>query len=129
MNRFLNNVLTFLFRRRKPNVEKDGEEALLNYALHLAQEWGNDWMQPIQARLGKSYPELSVRELDLLNGLAQEAMHFGYDEAFRLYEQTSGGSNVEEWRKACLSKYAWIDEKNLNHLYSTGRYYAMKEFG
>ncbi len=129
MNNILNRVLTFLLRRRKPNLEKEGEEALLNYALHLAQEWGNDWMKPIQGRLGKSYPDLSPRELDLLNDLAQEAMRYSYDLAFRLYEKTSGGSFVEEWKETCLSKYAWIDEKNLNQLYSTGRYYAMREFG
>ncbi len=129
MNSFLNSALTFLLRRRKPNFERDGEEALLNYALHLAQEWGNDWMQPIQQRLGKSYPNLSDRELNRLNDLAQNAMRYSYNLAYELYEKTEGGDIGKEWRVACLSKFPWIDDKNLKHLHSTGRYYAMRDLG
>ena len=121
--------MTFLSRRRKPSIERDGEEALLNYALHLAQEWGNDWMQPIQQRLGKSFPNLSESDLDRLNNLAQNAMRYCYNLAYDLYEKTEGGDFRNEWRVTCLSEFAWIDDKNLNDLLSTGRFYAMKDLG
>jgi hypothetical protein len=29
---------------------------ILNAGLHLAMEWGEDWLTPIQERLGSSYP-------------------------------------------------------------------------
>ena len=129
MNSFLNSALTFFLRRRKPNVERDGQEALLNYALHLAQEWGNEWMQPIQQRLAKSFPNLSVVELNQLNDLAQSTMRYCYNVAYELYEKTEGGDIGKEWKADCLSKYAWIDDKNLNDLLSTGRHYAMRDLG
>ena len=129
MTNIFNRFLSVLFRRRKPHLEKDSEEALLNYALHLAQEWGDDWMKPIQERLATSYPDMSQRQLDLLNDLSQEAMHFCYGLARKLYEKTSGGGFADEWNSACLARYPWIDEKNLRQLYSTGRYYATKDSG
>lgn len=129
MNRLLNSALIFLTRRRKPNIERDGEAALLNYALHLAQEWGNDWMKPIQQRLGKAFPNLSDSELDRLNNLAQNAMRHSYNVAYDLYEKTEGGDIRKEWKMACVSKFAWIDDKNLKHLLATGRHYAMRDLG
>ncbi|MCH9693440.1 MAG: hypothetical protein K0U72_02925 [Gammaproteobacteria bacterium] len=129
MNKILNSAITFLTRRRKPNVDRDGEAALWNYSLHLAQEWGNDWMQPIQQRLAKAFPHFSESELDRLNDLAQNAMRYSYNIAYDLYEKTQGGDFGKEWKSACLSRYAWIDDKNLNQLLSTGRFYAMKDLG
>lgn len=67
MHKYLNRVLTLLLRRRKPNVDRDGQKALDNFALHLAQEWGNDWLKPIQGRLGRSFPTLYVETKSLLS--------------------------------------------------------------
>ena len=121
--------MTFFLRRRKPDLERDGENALLNFALHLAQEWGTDWMQPIQQRLGKAFPQLENDELDRLNNLAQNAMKYCYNTALEMYEKTNGEISREEWNRICLSKYPWIDEKNLTDLLATGRYYAWKDRG
>ena len=121
--------MTFFLRRRKPDLERDGEDALFNFALHLAQEWGNNWMRPIQQRLGKAYPQLENDELDRLNNLAQNAMNYCYNTAFEMYERTKGDISREDWNKVCLSKYPWIDDKNLKSLLATGRYYAFRELG
>ena len=43
----ISKLITLLFRHRKPNIEQHDEEALMNFALDLAQEWGDDWLKPI----------------------------------------------------------------------------------
>ena len=118
--------MMWLLRRRKPNVDKEGDEALFNYALHLAQEWGNDWMSPIQDRLKNGFPHLNSKELDALNSLAQDAMKYGYDLVHELSERSDGDDFKDEWRTKYLSKYGWVDEKNLRDLFATGRHYLMR---
>ena len=68
----INSILRALFVRRAPSLQS-GEAALLNYALDLAQEWGENWLRPIQPRLRKAYPRLPDGELDRLNNVAKWA--------------------------------------------------------
>jgi hypothetical protein len=124
-----NAILRIMFGRRAPEPAPGNDEVLLNYSLDLAQEWGESWLKPIQTRLGKAYPKMEQTELDRLNAAAQAAMKFGHDLVYLLSEK-QGRENVseQEWRKEVSSRYPWIDEKNLRHLFSTGQYYAWKEF-
>jgi len=124
----INSILTLLFRRRKPSLKKGGEDAILNYALELAQEWGEDWLMPIQERLGKAYPSFTRQELDRYNTIAQEAMFFGHN---LVYKAKEDGNDItkSEWQTVFLSRYPWVDKRNLSHLYSTGSYYTWKDFG
>jgi hypothetical protein len=110
-----------------PEIEKHDEEALLNYALDLAQEWGDHWLQPIQDRLSKTYPDLTQKELNTYNTVAKKAMHYGYDLVYSMARQH--GKNVDEtqWKKEYLSRYPWVNDKNLKHLFSIGNYYAWKD--
>ena len=124
----INKLLTFLFRRRKPNIVKEGEEVLLNYALDIAQEWGDDWLKPIQDRLGKSYPSFTIEELENYNTIAQSAMKLGHDLVYSMAEK-QGRNKISQgkWEESYLTRYPWVDKKNLSHLFSTGMYYAMKD--
>ena len=99
----------------------------MNFALDLAQEWGEDWLQPIQGRLSAAYPNLTREELDRYNTIAQDAMHFGHGLVYSMMEKQ--GKNIDEaqWKKDYLTRYPWVDDKNLNHLFSTGKYYAWKD--
>jgi hypothetical protein len=126
-HKMIHKLLTLLFRRRKPNIEKQGEEALLNYALDLAQEWGDEWLEPIQERLSMAYPNFTREELDKYNAIAQDAMKYGHDLVYSMAEKQ--GKDIEEskWKETYLSRYPWVDSKNLKHLFSTGRYYAWKD--
>jgi hypothetical protein len=123
----IKKLITFLFRRRNPNIDKRDEKALMNYALDLAQEWGDYWLEPIQGRLNKAYPSFTRDELNRYNAIAQDAMQFGHDLVYSMAEQQ--GKNVDEtqWRNEYLSRYPWVNEKNLKHLFSTGNYYAWKD--
>ena len=120
-------ILTFLTRRRKPSLKKDGETGLQNYALELAQEWGENWLQPIQGRLSKAYPHLTQQELDHYNSIAQAAMKAGHDLVYSMAENSGKDVNEPGWRQDYLKQYPWVDKKNLKHLFSTGMYYAWKD--
>lgn len=114
-----------MFIRRKPSRDDD-RETYLNYALHLAQEWGKDWLQPIQDRLHRTCPHLSREELNHYNVIVQAAMNCGYDLVYELAEQDRMKISKDEWQRNLLEQYPWIDKKNVDRLFSTGMYYAMK---
>jgi hypothetical protein len=125
----INSILRALFVRRAPSLQS-GETDLLNYALDLAQEWGKNWLRPIQPRLRKAYPQLPNTELDRLNDVVQRAMKSGHDLVYSMAEaaEESGATLVDaDWRRAFSLQYPWVDERNLRHLFSTGSYYAWKD--
>jgi len=123
----INKLITLLFRHRKPKIEKHSEEAIMNFALDLAQEWGDDWLKPIQGRLSKAYPNFTRDELDKYNAIAQDAMQFGHDLVYSMVEQQGQYIDEAQWKIEYLSRYPWVDDKNLKHLFSTGNYYAWKD--
>lgn len=111
----------------EPKPPTSDDLAIKNRALTLAQEWGKDWRQPIQQRLGAVFAQLSPAELDQLNELVQAAMHHGHDLVYTMAEQQGRAVNQALWRATFLQRYPWVDERNLRHLYSTGMYYAWKD--
>ena len=123
----LNRMLRALSVRRAPSQSSCGEEALLNYALDLAQEWGNEWLKPTQERLRQSYPQMSQSELDRLDSMARAAMNYGHELVHSMAAKEGANVNQSAWCECVLSRYPWVDERNLKHLYSTGMYYAWKD--
>jgi hypothetical protein len=123
INRILTRIVKILFRRRRPSIKTDGPNALLNYALELARECGEDW--PIQERLGKAYPHFTQQELDHYNAIAQEAMKYGYDLVYTMAEKNGKNISKSDWNEAYLSRYPWVDKKNLSRLFSAGKIDAM----
>ncbi len=49
-------------------------ETILNIALKLTMEFGENWMQPIQNRLSKRFTNLSNQELDNYNDICQKIL-------------------------------------------------------
>ncbi len=102
---------------------------ILNAGLNLAMEFGENWLMPIQNRLGALYPELGPGELDQYNALCQEAMRFGHEQT-RLAWRHSGGSQAVAYQKFShdlRQRYAWVSEDNLSRLFSQGSYSAWKD--
>lgn len=99
---------------------------LLNASLHLAMEWGPNWLQPVQSRLQAQFPHLSPAELDNCNTLAQEAMRFGHAKVLDLLGQYKPDDMRQPFADLMRSHYPWIDEANCGHLFSQGMYYSMK---
>jgi hypothetical protein len=107
----------------------DFDPTIANDALHLAMEWGKDWMMPTQERLAARHTGLHTSDLDRYNAMARDAMLYGH---VLVYEQAEalGFDNqelAEKCQKLLLHKYAWISEENLQRLFSQGMYYAWKD--
>ena len=123
----VNSILRKLFIRRKPEVVPGNETIVLNYALELAQEWGDFWLKPIQGRLAKAYPQLTAAELDHYNAVAQQAMKYGHDLTYSMAKSLTDEAGKALWKAAYLEKFPWADARNIRHLIGTGIYYAMKD--
>ena len=65
--------------------------------------------------------------MDKYNAIAQDAMQFGHDLVYSMVEQQGKNIDKAQWKKEYLSRYPWVDDKNLKHLFSTGNYYAWKD--
>jgi hypothetical protein len=107
----------------------DFDPTIANDALHLAMEWGKDWMKPTQERLAARHTGLHASDLDRYNAIARDAMLYGNR---LVYEQAEalGFDNqelAEKCQKLLLHKYAWISEENFQGLFSQGMYYAWKD--
>jgi len=103
--------------------------ASLNEGLHLAMEWGEDWLKPIQKRLSKSHPALSEDELNEINTVCQAAMRFGHSAVYELALKSGKDTKQEEFEATMLARYPWVSSNNLSHLFSQGMYYAWKDSG
>src|SRR5262249_55264111 len=100
-----------------PNPLRDEQ---LNEGLHLATEWGEQFMQPIQPRLASKYPALSPTELDELNATCQAAMKFGHSAVYDLARVSGKDTRSPAFETRMKRQYPWIDSRNLSRLFSQG---------
>jgi hypothetical protein len=105
------------------------DERTLNVGLDMAMEFGPNWLKPIQERLGKKFPELNPLELDEYDRICREAMNFGHAQVVPCERESKGDRHAafERFQTNVLARYAWVSRKNLDHLFSQGWYYAMKD--
>lgn len=101
-------------------------DTVKNTGLHLAMEWGPDFLKPIQGRLALRYPELSAAELDEANRICQEAMRFGHSEVEKLAVAHQFNVNKAEFALVMQQAWPWVDASNISGLFNQGMYYAMK---
>lgn len=104
-------------------------EQVLNAGLMLAMEFGENWLQPIQSRLGAEFPELSSRDLERYNSTCREAMDFGhaqFGEAVRV-DSTGGATAKAAFAELVRRRYSWVDDQSMARLWSQACYYAWKD--
>ena len=94
---------------------------LANTALHLAMEWGPDWLKPTQSRLKALHPELSDAELDEYDAIARAVMKLGFD-----YVYASPECERQAVAAIVRGRFPWVSDQNIARLHSQGVYYAMK---
>ena len=91
--------------------------------------FGKHWLEPIQSRLIKKYPELTKVEQDEFNSICQEAKHYGHDKMYKFAENEGKNISREAFSELFLSKYPWVNNKILKYVYNQGLYYVYKDFG
>lgn len=102
------------------------EKRILNIGLSLAMEFGEHWLDPIQSRLAKQFPDLSSEELNEYNSICRTAMESSNKLVCSLLKKDGEKIKYEEWEATVLRSHPWINKKNLSRLFSQGMYYAMK---
>jgi hypothetical protein len=111
-----------------------GNETVLNEGLALAMEFGENWLQPIQRRLGSKFPELTENELNHFDTICRKAMNEGDKFIYeKLDSLSSDKSTITRkdlytlFESYMLQLFPWINTPNLTQLFSQGCYYAYKE--
>ncbi len=87
---------------------------LLNRALDLSLEWGENWMKPINERIRAAYPELTEADSQTLNSWCAEASKFAHAKVEKWYAlevEDKAAKAMETTRQ----KYPQINEHNLSH--------------
>lgn len=107
----------------------DLSKEILNVALDMSMEFGENWLKPINERLHKKYPEISFDDLEKINSICKEVNKFANDyvyESGTVINQEISFVDFNIFKDDILLKYNWISENNLSRLYSQSCYYAMK---
>lgn len=98
-------------------------DGLLNYALKLTTEWGENYGKPINERILRLYPELSDDEIAELTKLSREAEYYIYDLAAQELDGKIGEHDIVPLAR---EKFAWLDRENAARLANIGMFYARK---
>lgn len=104
-------------------------DQILNVGLMLAMEFGENWLKPIQSRLGSQFPELPPSELDRYDITCRAAMKFGhaqFDDAVRV-DSTGGAAAKDAFARLVRERYSWVDDEAMGRLWSQACYYVWRE--
>ena len=96
---------------------------LLNYALKLTTEWGENYGKPINERILVLFPELSDDEITQLTKLSREAEYYIYDLAT---QELDGKIHENDIIPLALERFSWLDRENAARLANIGMYYARR---
>src|SRR4051812_9850597 len=101
----------------------------LNAGLDLAMAFGVNWLQPIQIRLAKRFPEFTSAQLDRYDEICRKAMQFGHEQVIPCWRESSSNQKAafDLFRKTLRARFPWISDANLERLFSQGCYYAWKD--
>ena len=107
-------------------------ETILNRALSLAMEFGENWLMPVQERLIGEYPHIESPMADQIDLLCKEVMSTCNSATGKeLKGRNETKIEIREVnyriRRILREKYIWISEENLNRLFSQACYYAYKD--
>ncbi|MEQ8414116.1 MAG: hypothetical protein RIB71_06605 [Imperialibacter sp.] len=109
-------------------------EGILNTAYALSMEFGEGWLQPIDERLGKIYPQLDSRQLSGFNNICQQLRTEATNFICQRLEQITDsqlmitekdlGSELSRWM---TEHYPWVSKSNIRKALAQGLYYAWRD--
>lgn len=98
-------------------------DELLNTALELATEWGENFRKPIHDRIRQKYPGLTDAEIDELTETAGRVE----SRIYTLAEDELAGTLTEgEIVTAAMREIPWLNVQNAGRLKNIGMYYARR---
>ena len=99
---------------------------LLNRALALSLSPDSSWPSQVEKLLKENYPLCNNAKISQCSAASQAVKEYA---AALLSDPVSGGSEAiskEQWQSTLLSKYPWINGKNISKLYSQTQYQFYK---
>ncbi len=96
---------------------------MMNHALVLATEWGENFRKPIDERMRLKYPELTTDEITRLKKLADEAESYICHLAERELAGEIGEYDIVPIAK---EKFPWVADDQLRRITNIGMYWARK---
>ncbi|MGD9627659.1 MAG: hypothetical protein AB7V18_00245 [Pyrinomonadaceae bacterium] len=96
---------------------------MMNHALALATEWGENFRKPIGDRMRLKYPDLTDDEIVRLKKIADEAESYILSLAD---DELAGKISESDIVPMAREKYPWVDEQQLYRIKNIGMYWARK---
>lgn len=105
------------------NNEMGFSDEVLNEAMELSIEWGENYRKPIYERLHKKYPEISAEQAEKIQKHCREAESYIY----ALGEKELNGEISEaDIVQLAHRKYPWVKAKHWYRLKNIAMFYARK---
>ncbi len=98
-------------------------DELLNTALELATEWGENFRMPIHERIRQGYPDLTDAEIDELTIIARRAESRIYELA---EDELAGKLSEYEIVPEAMREFTWLYASSAGRLKNIGMYYARR---
>ena len=96
---------------------------ILNHALELATEWGDNFRKPIAERMKIKFPELRDEQIAEVEATVKKA-------EYRLYEiaamEETGEITESDITLIAAREFPWMDASHLGRLKNIGMYYARR---
>jgi len=108
---------------KRSDSASEFSDELMNKALELTTEWGENFYKPINERILRFYPDLTDDQIDRLTKLSREAESYIYALAERELNGEIGEFDIP---KLAAEKYAWLSNYNASRLTNIGMFYARK---
>ena len=96
---------------------------VINAALELATEWGENFGKPIDERILAKYPDLTPDEIVNLTKISREAEYFIYSLAER---ELAGEISEADIPQLAVNEHPWLNSHNTARLTGIGMFYARK---
>lgn len=96
---------------------------MMNHALALATEWGENFRQPINDRIRLTYPDLTDDEINRLKRTVDEAESCILSLAD---DELAGKISESDIVPMAREKHPWVDEQQLYRIKNIGMYWARK---
>lgn len=96
---------------------------VLNAALELTTEWGENYGKPIDDRIRTKYPQLKSDEIVALTKISREAEYFIYSLAER---ELAGEISEADIPQLAIIEFPWLNPQNTSRLTGIGMFYARK---
>ncbi len=98
-------------------------DEILNAALTLSLEWGENFLKPIQSRLQAAYPQITNDQANLISAWCDAVKDYAFavvEKDYPLILKNEAGTAIAQIKE----KYPQLSDETLSRLHNQGMYYA-----